>query len=63
MRILKEQSTQTIAKVVSIAYRLWLPLSINSVPKLTKLRSVIFIYITFFVALLISSKIFFVSFF
>ena len=39
-KILKDQSAQTTARVVSIAYRLWLPFLINGVLNLTKLRSV-----------------------
>ena len=47
-KILKGQSAQTTARVVSVAYRLWLPVLINRVLNLTKLRSVIcdiYIYI------------------
>ena len=40
-KILKDQSAQTFAKVVSVAYCLWLPFLINIVLNLTKLRSVI----------------------
>ena len=39
---LKDQSTQTTARVVSVAYRLWLPFLINRVLNLTMLRSVIY---------------------
>ena len=42
MKILKEQSAQTTARVVSVAYRLWLPFLINRVLNLTMLRSVIY---------------------
>ena len=41
MKILKDQSAQTTARVVSVAYRLWRPFLINRVLNLTKLRSVI----------------------
>ena len=41
MKILKDQSAQTTARVVRVAYRLWLPFLINRVRNLTKLRSVI----------------------
>ena len=41
-KILKDQSAQTTARVVSVAYRLWLPFLINRVLNLTKLRSVIY---------------------
>ena len=41
MKILKDQSAQTTARAVGIAYRLWLPFSINRVLNLTKLRSII----------------------
>ena len=41
IRILKERSAQTAARAVGIAYRLWLPFSINSVLNLTELRSII----------------------
>ena len=41
MKISKEQSAQTTARAVGIAYRLWLPFSINRVLNLTKLRSII----------------------
>ena len=41
MKILKDQSAQTTTRVVGVAYRLWLPFSINRVLNLTKLRSVI----------------------
>ena len=37
-KILKEQSAQTNARVVSVAYRLWLPFSINRVLNLTKIK-------------------------
>ena len=39
-KIWKDQSAQTTASVVSVAYRLWLPFLINGVLNLTKLRSV-----------------------
>ena len=39
---LKDQSAQTTARVVSVAYRLWLPFLINRVLNLTMLRSVIY---------------------
>ena len=35
MKILKDQSAQTTARVVSVAYRLWLPFLINRVLNLT----------------------------
>ena len=38
-RILKNQKSQTIPSVVTIAYRLWLHLSIKGVLNLTKLSS------------------------
>ena len=41
MKILKDQSAQTTTRAVGIAYRLWLPFSINGVLNLTKLRSII----------------------
>ena len=41
MKILKDQSAQTTTRAVDIAYRLWLPFSINRVLNLTKLRSII----------------------
>ena len=41
-KILKDQSAQTAARVVSVAYHLWLPFLINRVLNLIKLRSVIF---------------------
>ena len=41
MKILKDQSAQTTTRTVGIAYRLWLPFSINRVLNLTKLRSII----------------------
>ena len=41
MKILKDQSAQTTTRAVGIAYRWWLPFSINRVLKLTKLRSII----------------------
>ena len=40
--ILKDKSAQTTARVVSVAYRLWLPFLINRVLNLTKLRNVIY---------------------
>ena len=40
MKILKDQSAQTTARAVGIAYRFWLPFSINRVLNLTKLRSI-----------------------
>ena len=40
--ILKDQSAQTTARVITAAYRLWLPIPINRVLNLTKLRSVIY---------------------
>ena len=42
MKILKDQSAQTTARVMSIAYRLWLPFLINRVLNLTKLRRYIY---------------------
>ena len=42
IKILKDQSAQTTARVVSVAYHLWLPFSINRVLNLTMLRSVIY---------------------
>ena len=42
MKIFKDQSPETTATVVSVAYRLWLPLLINRVLNLTKLKSIIF---------------------
>ena len=42
MKILKDQSAQTTARVVSVVYRLWLPFLINRMLNLTKLRSVIY---------------------
>ena len=41
-KILKDQIAQTTARVLSIAYHLWLPFFINRVLNLTKLRSVIY---------------------
>ena len=41
MKILKDQSAQTTTRASGLAYRLWLPFSINRVLNLTKLRSVI----------------------
>ena len=38
MKILKDQSAQTNARVLSVAYCLWLPFLINTVLNLTKLR-------------------------
>ena len=43
-KILKDQSAQTTARVVSDAYHLWLLFLINRVLNLTKLRSVILCY-------------------
>ena len=40
--ILKDQSAQTTARVVSIAYCLWLPFLMNRVLNWTKLRSIIY---------------------
>ena len=46
MKILKDQSAQTTTRAVGIAYRLWLPFSIDSVLNLTKSRNIIsYIYI------------------
>ena len=42
MKILKDQSDQTTARAVSIAFRLWLPFLINRVLNLIMLRSVIY---------------------
>ena len=42
MKILKDRSAQTATRAVGLAYRLWLPFSINRVLNLTKLRSVIY---------------------
>ena len=42
MKFLKDQSAQTTARVVSVAYCLWLPFLVNRVLNLTKLRSVIY---------------------
>ena len=42
IKILKDQSAQTTATVVSVVYRLWLPFLINRVLNLTMLRSVIY---------------------
>ena len=39
-KIFKDQSAHTTARVVSVAYRLWLPFMINGVINLIKLRSV-----------------------
>ena len=44
-KILRDQSTQTNARVVSISYRLCLPFSINRELNLRKLRNVILRYI------------------
>ena len=44
-KILKNHSAQTTTRVVNVANRLWLPFLINRVLNLTKLRSVIFVYI------------------
>ena len=41
-KILKDQSAQTSARIVSVAYRLWLPFLINRMLNLTKLSSVTF---------------------
>ena len=40
--MMKDQSTQTTARIVSVAYRLWLPFLINRVLNLIKLRSIIY---------------------
>ena len=40
MKILKDQSAGTTARVMSVAYPLWLPFLINRVLNITKLRSV-----------------------
>ena len=45
MKILKDQSAQTTTRVVGVAYRLWLPLSINRVLNLTYIH--IYIYILY----------------
>ena len=45
MKILKDQSAQTTATVVSVEYRLWVPFLINRVLNLTKLRGVIYVNI------------------
>ena len=42
MKVLKDQSAQTTARVVSVTYRLWLAFLINRVLNLTMLRSIIF---------------------
>ena len=42
MDILKNQSAQTTARVVRVAYGLWLPFSINRVLNLTMLMSLIY---------------------
>ena len=42
MKILKDQTAQTTARVVSVAYRLWLSFLINRVLNLTKLRSILY---------------------
>ena len=41
-KILKQQKAQTTTRVVSVAYHLWLPFSINGVLNLTKLAGVIY---------------------
>ena len=41
-KIVRDQSAQTTARVVSVTYCLWLTLSINKVLNLTKLRSVLY---------------------
>ena len=41
LKIFKDQSAETTARVVSVTYRLWLLFLINRVLNLTKLRSVI----------------------
>ena len=38
IKILKDQSAQTTARIVSVAYRLWLPFLINRVLNLTMLQ-------------------------
>ena len=40
--MMKDQSTQTTARIVSVAYRLWVPFLINRVLNLIKLRSIIY---------------------
>ena len=45
MKILKDQSAQTTARVVSVAYRLWLSFSINRVLNLTYIHIYLYIYI------------------
>ena len=42
IKMLKNQSAQTPARVVSVAYSLWLPFSIKRIPNLTKLSSAIY---------------------
>ena len=41
-KILKDQNAQTTARVVNVAYRLWLPFLINRLLNWTKLRSLIY---------------------
>ena len=41
MNILEDQSVQTTTRAMGIAYRLWLPISINIVLNLTKFTSII----------------------
>ena len=47
----KDQSAQTTTRAVGIAYRLWLPFSINRVLNLTKLRSIISYIISYIISL------------
>ena len=53
-KILKDESAQTTARVVSVAYRLWLSFLINRVLNLTKLRSIIYAYIYIYIYIYIS---------
>ena len=41
-KVLKDQAAKATARDVSLSYRLWLPVLINSVLNLTKLRSIIY---------------------
>ena len=45
MRSLKDQSAQTTARVLGVAYHLWLPFSINKVSNLTNFRRIIFSFL------------------
>ena len=59
-KILRDQSTQTNARVVSISYRLCLPFSINRELNLRKLRNVILRYIYTYIYYIYYSYIYYI---